>query len=85
MKAFMGMVEQLLRDAEDHEAELRAAFRCIDTDNSGTITSKELRHYMTRVGEKLSEKEVCLDLLTFLLFFGSNMRLIRLLSPYQGS
>lgn len=33
-------------------------FRVFDKNNDGMISSKELRHVMTNLGEKLSEEEV---------------------------
>ena len=37
---------------------LRMAFRVLDKDGSGTITTKEFRHLMTNIGDKLSTLEV---------------------------
>ena len=37
---------------------LRMAFRVLDKDGSGTITTKEFRHLMTNIGDKLSSLEV---------------------------
>lgn len=38
--------------------ELKAAFAQLDADKSGSITAKELKHYLTSVGDKLSDEEV---------------------------
>lgn len=42
-----------------HSLRLRvSACRVFDKNNDGMISSKELRHVMTNLGEKLSEEEV---------------------------
>ena len=41
----------------DDEEELRQAFRAFDRDGNGLITSAELRHVMTNLGEKLTDDE----------------------------
>ena len=46
---------------EDEEL-IRMAFRVLDKDGSGTITSKEFRHLMTNIGDKLSALEVYLHI-----------------------
>ncbi|KAH3853186.1 hypothetical protein DPMN_095708 [Dreissena polymorpha] len=42
----------------DPQQELREAFRLCDKDNNGFISSEELRHVMTNLGEKLTDQEV---------------------------
>ena len=42
----------------DQEEELRKAFKVLDYENKGYITSQDLKHFMTKVGDKLSEKEI---------------------------
>ena len=44
--------------SEDAEEELREAFKVFDRDGSGEISSAELRHVMTNLGEKLTDEEV---------------------------
>lgn len=45
--------------AGDGDEELiRMAFRVLDKDGSGTITSAEFRHLMTNIGDKLTCSEV---------------------------
>ncbi len=44
-------------DPAELEKELRQAFRVFDKDGSGKIASAELRHIVTSLGEKLTEKE----------------------------
>jgi len=39
--------------------ELKDAFALLDADKSGSISAKELKHYLTSVGDKLSDEEVC--------------------------
>ena len=41
----------------DDEEELRQAFCAFDRDGNGLITSAELRHVMTNLGEKLTDDE----------------------------
>ncbi|QQP48929.1 Calmodulinlike [Caligus rogercresseyi] len=43
--------------ANDEEM-VRMAFRVLDRDGSGTITSAEFRHLMTNIGDKLTATEV---------------------------
>lgn len=42
----------------DSEEEIREAFKVFDRDNNGFISSAELRHVMTSIGEKLTDDEV---------------------------
>lgn len=42
----------------DSEAELRAAFRVFDKDDSGTIDTAELRHLMKSIGEDLTDDQI---------------------------
>ena len=43
---------------EESEEELLDAFQVFDKDQNGFISSAELRHVMTNLGEKLTEEEV---------------------------
>ncbi|XP_012282631.1 neo-calmodulin isoform X1 [Orussus abietinus] len=54
---FLQMMSKKMKGA-DGEDELREAFRVFDKNNDGLISSMELRHVMTNLGEKLSEEEV---------------------------
>ncbi|XP_051157313.1 calmodulin-beta-like isoform X3 [Leptopilina boulardi] len=54
---FLQMMSKKMKGA-DGEDELREAFRVFDKNNDGSISSMELRHVMTNLGEKLSEEEV---------------------------
>ena len=42
----------------DQEEELRKAFKVLDYENRGYISRQDLKHFMTKVGDKLSEKEI---------------------------
>uniref|UniRef100_A0A6B2E5I9 Putative calmodulin-like isoform x3 n=2 Tax=Phlebotominae TaxID=7198 RepID=A0A6B2E5I9_9DIPT len=54
---FLQMMSKKMKGA-DGEDELREAFRVFDKNNDGLISSSELRHVMTNLGEKLSQEEV---------------------------
>ncbi|XP_046679019.1 neo-calmodulin-like isoform X2 [Homalodisca vitripennis] len=54
---FLQMMSKKMKGA-DGEDELREAFRVFDKNNDGLISSTELRHVMTNLGEKLSDEEV---------------------------
>ncbi|XP_035162631.1 calmodulin-like protein 3 [Callithrix jacchus] len=54
---FLGMMARKMRD-KDSEEEIREAFRVFDKDGNGFVSTSELRHIMTRLGEKLSDEEV---------------------------
>ncbi|XP_062067015.1 calmodulin-like protein 3 [Lepus europaeus] len=52
-----GTVARKMKDT-DNEEEIRDAFRMFDKDGNGYVSAAELRHVMTRLGEKLSDEEV---------------------------
>ncbi|XP_054286889.1 calmodulin-beta-like isoform X1 [Macrosteles quadrilineatus] len=54
---FLQMMSKKMKGAEG-EDELREAFRVFDKNNDGLISSTELRHVMTNLGEKLTDEEV---------------------------
>ncbi|XP_012262941.1 neo-calmodulin-like isoform X5 [Athalia rosae] len=54
---FLQMMSKKMKGS-DGEDELREAFRVFDKNNDGLISSTELRHVMTNLGDKLSEEEV---------------------------
>ncbi|KAK6617931.1 hypothetical protein RUM43_014160 [Polyplax serrata] len=54
---FLQMMAKKMKGG-DGEEELREAFRVFDKNNDGLISSIELRHVMTNLGEKLSDEEV---------------------------
>ena len=43
--------------AGDADADLKAAFEAMDHEGTGSISKKMMRHYLTTVGEKLSDAE----------------------------
>ncbi|KXZ56854.1 hypothetical protein GPECTOR_1g770 [Gonium pectorale] len=46
------------KTADDQEEALRGAFKMFDRDGNGLISASELRHIMTKLGEKLTDQEV---------------------------
>ncbi|XP_077298572.1 calmodulin-alpha-like isoform X2 [Arctopsyche grandis] len=54
---FLQMMSKKMKGG-DGEDELREAFRVFDKNNDGMISSVELRHVMTNLGERLTEEEV---------------------------
>lgn len=54
---FLTMMARKMKDT-DSEEEIREAFRVFDRDGNGFISSAELRHVMTSIGEKLTEEEI---------------------------
>src|ERR1700731_2242180 len=54
---FLTMMARKMKDT-DSEEEIREAFRVFDKDGNGFISAAELRHVMTNLGEKLTDKEV---------------------------
>lgn len=54
---FLTLMARKMKDS-DSEEEIREAFRVFDRDGNGFISTAELRHVMTSIGEKLSEDEV---------------------------
>lgn len=55
--AFLGMMDRKMKDT-DNEEEIRDAFCMFDKDGNGYVSAAELRHVMTRLGEKLSDEKV---------------------------
>jgi calmodulin len=56
-KEFLGLMVRKMKDT-DTEEELFEAFKVFDRDGNGFITSHELRHVMTNLGEALSPEEI---------------------------
>lgn len=54
---FLAMMTRVTKE-EDTDEELRRAFQVFDRDNSGTISTDELRDVLKSVGENLSETEL---------------------------
>jgi hypothetical protein len=54
---FLSLMSRKMKDT-DTEEELVEAFKCFDRDGSGFISTAEIRHVMTNLGEKLTDEEV---------------------------
>uniref|UniRef100_A0A4X2KJ65 Calmodulin like 3 n=1 Tax=Vombatus ursinus TaxID=29139 RepID=A0A4X2KJ65_VOMUR len=54
---FLSMMAKKMKDT-DSEEEIREAFRVFDKDGNGLVSAAELRHVMTKLGEKLTDDEV---------------------------
>ncbi|XP_045183099.1 calmodulin-like [Mercenaria mercenaria] len=55
--SFLQMMATKSKEAES-EDDLNEAFQVFDKDGQGMISSAELRHIMTNMGEKLTDEEV---------------------------
>ncbi|KAI9295191.1 calmodulin [Neoconidiobolus thromboides FSU 785] len=53
---FLTLMARNLKNA-DSEEEIKEAFKVFDKDGNGFISAAELRHVMTNLGEKLTDKE----------------------------
>jgi len=53
---FLKMMARKMQDT-DTEEEIREAFKVFDKDGNGLISAAELRHVMTNLGKKLTEKK----------------------------
>merc|ERR1712118_607662 len=54
---FLSLMARKMKDTGT-EGELIEAFKCFDRDGSGFISTAEIRHVMTNLGEKLTDEEV---------------------------
>ena len=54
---FLSLIQTKMKE-QDSEGEIRESFRVFDKEGNGRISSSELRHIMTTLGEKLTEDEV---------------------------
>ena len=54
----MQVMTRFADDPRNKEEEIKEAFRVFDRDNTGFISAAELKHVLTNIGEKLSDKEV---------------------------
>lgn len=53
---FLGVMARRRKDRDSKQ--IREALRVFDRDGSGLVSAAELRHVVTRLGEKLSDQEV---------------------------
>jgi len=54
---FCNMMADKMNCTNDEDM-IRMAFRVLDKDGTGTISSKTFKHLMTHIGDKLTEEEV---------------------------
>lgn len=54
----MQVMTRFADDPRNKEDEIKEAFRVFDRDNTGFISAAELKHVLTNIGEKLTDKEV---------------------------
>jgi len=54
---FLTMMARKLKET-DLEEDIREAFRVFDNKNTGTISTQELRHIMSNLGEKMKDHEI---------------------------
>lgn len=54
---FINFLDEIWNDA-DISAQITEAFHVFDEDGSGAISAVELKHVMTNLGEKLTDKEI---------------------------
>ena len=47
-----------MKTFSENESSIRRAFRTLDKDGNGYITARELKEVMSKLGEKLTTKEV---------------------------
>ena len=57
---FSSLMARKMKDT-DTEEELVEAFKVFDRDGNGFISTAELRHVMTNLGEKLTDKRKCVN------------------------
>ena len=55
---FLDLIAGKMKTFGDTEKSIRKAFRVLDKDGDGFITVRELKDVMTKLGEKLTMKEV---------------------------
>lgn len=55
---FLTMMSERLFEF-DTEAELLEAFECFDEDDTGMVKTEEMRKWLSEVGERMDQREVC--------------------------
>ena len=55
---FLTMMSERLFEF-DTEAELLEAFECFDEDDTGMVKTEEMKKWLSEVGERMDEREVC--------------------------
>ena len=55
---FLVLMSSNNKSSTDPDSELRAAFAVFDEDNSGSISRKEMKKLMKKLGQKLSDEEL---------------------------
>ena len=55
---FLELIADKMKTFGENEQSIRRAFRVLDRDSNGYITVRELKEVMTKLGEKLTTKEV---------------------------
>ena len=55
---FLTMMSERLFEF-DTEAELLEAFECFDENDTGMVKVEEMRKWLSEVGERMDQREVC--------------------------
>jgi len=58
MPELLQVMARFAGDPRNKSSEIRDSFAVFDRDGSGVISAAELRHVMTSMGEKLSDREI---------------------------
>ena len=54
---FLALMANKTKTIGENEKSMRKTFRVLDKDQNGYITSRELREWVSKLGEKLTQKE----------------------------
>lgn len=54
---FLDLMWKMMQKSRNPEKDIHEGFRIYDTKNQGVVAIKDLRHIMTRTGEKLTQAE----------------------------
>lgn len=68
---FLDIMWKVMQKSRNPERDILEGFKVYDNKRQGLITMKDLRHVMTRTGEKLTPQECksCFDLQFYIVFF----------------